>query len=53
MQTFNVNLTATEVSLLLQLVNNESSLYNNSNDSTDVAHFNNCENVLNKLYNAN
>jgi hypothetical protein len=51
--TFNVNLTADEVSLLLQLVNNESSYYNNSDDETDVAYFNTCESITNKLYNTN
>jgi hypothetical protein len=49
---YNVNLTAEEVSLLLQLVNNESSYYNNSDDETDVAHYNTCESIADKLYTA-
>ena len=45
-------LTTNEVNLLLQLVENEAGFFDNSDDETDSAHFNNCQNVLNKLFNA-
>ena len=45
-------LTTNEVNLLLQLVEQEASYYDNSDDETDSTHFNNCQNVLNKLFNA-
>jgi hypothetical protein len=45
-------LTANEVNLLLQLVEQEASYYDSSDDETDSTHFNNCQNVLNKLFNA-
>ena len=45
-------LTTNEVNLLMQLVEHEASFYDNSDDETDTAHFNNCESVLNKLFNA-
>ena len=45
-------LTTNEVNLLLQLVEQEASYYDSSDDETDSTHFNNCQNVLNKLFNA-
>jgi hypothetical protein len=45
-------LTTNEVNLLLQLVEQEASYYDSSDDETDSTHFNNCNNVLNKLFNA-
>ena len=45
-------LTTNEVNLLLQLVEQEASYYDSSDDETDTTHFNNCNNVLNKLFNA-
>ena len=45
-------LTTNEVNLLLQLVEQEASYYDSSDDETDTAHFDNCTSVLNKLFNA-
>ena len=45
-------LTTNEVNLLMQLVEHEASYYDSSDDETDSTHFNNCQNVLNKLFNA-
>jgi hypothetical protein len=45
-------LTTNEINLLMQLVEHEASYYDSSDDETDTAHFNNCNNVLNKLFNA-
>ena len=45
-------LTANEINLLMQLIESEASFFDNSDDETDTTHFNNCESVLNKLYNA-
>jgi len=45
-------LTTNEVNLLLQLVEQEASYYDSSDDETDSTHFNNCNNVFNKLVNA-
>ena len=50
--TYTVNLTANEINLLMQLTESESQFFDNSDDETDSAHFNNCESVLDKLYNA-
>lgn len=50
---YNIDLNAEEVTLLLQLVNNESSFYNNSDDDVDVAYANTCNTLLDKLYTAN
>ena len=51
-QTYTVNLTANEVSTLLELVKAEQQHYEDSEDTTDVAVYTLCDNILNKLYNA-
>ena len=51
--TYTVNLTANEVSALLDLVKAEQQHYTDSEDSTDVAAYTLCDNILNKLYTAN
>ena len=45
-------LTANQINLLLQLVEQEASRYDSSDDETDNAHFNNCQAVLDKLFRA-
>lgn len=52
-KTYTVTLTANEVNLLMQLVESEASYYDEREDYTDTAHFDNCNTVLEKLYNAN
>ena len=49
---YTVSLTAEQINLLMQLVEHEQAFYEDSEDSTDTAHYENCESVLNKLYNA-
>ena len=51
--TYNVNLTASEVSTILELVKAEQLHYEGSEDSTDAAVYTLCDNILNKLYTAN
>lgn len=47
-----VDLTANEVSVLLDLVKAEQQHYEDSEDTTDVAVYTLCDNIINKLYNA-
>ena len=47
-----VDLTAEELGLILDLVKAEQEHYTDSNDDTDVAQYNVCDSVINKLYNA-
>ena len=49
---YTIDLTANEVSVLLDLVKAEQQHYEHSEDSTDVAVYTLCDNILNKLYNA-
>jgi len=51
--TYNVNLTANELSTILDLVKAEQQHYTDSTDSTDLAVYTLCDNILNKLYSAN
>ena len=51
--TYTVNLTASEVSALLDLVKAEQQHYEDSADTTDCAVYTLCDNILNKLYSAN
>lgn len=47
-----VDLTAEELGLVLDLVKAEQLHYEDSEDDTDVAQYNVCDSVINKLYNA-
>ena len=51
--THTVNLTASEVGALLDLVKAEQQHYEDSEDTTDCAVYTLCDNILNKLYSAN
>ena len=50
--TYTVNLTANQINLLMQLVEHEAQFFDNSDDETDTAHFDDCESVIDLLYNA-
>ena len=49
---YTVDLTAEELGLLLDLAKAEQNCYEDSEDSTDVAQYNLCDSVINKLHNA-
>jgi hypothetical protein len=47
-----IDLTAEELGIILDLVKAEQNWYADSDDSTDVAQYNACDSIINKLYNA-
>ena len=47
-----VELTAEELGLLLDLAKAEQNYYEDSEDDTDVAQYNLCDSIIQKLYNA-
>jgi len=49
---YTVDLTADELGVVLDLVKAEQQHYEDSDDDTDVAQYNICDSVINKLYNA-
>ena len=51
-KTFTVKLTADEISVIESLLQYEAEFYSNSDDDTDVAAYNICDSVINKLLNA-
>jgi len=45
-----IDLTAEELGLVLDLVKAEQLHYEDSEDATDVAQYNTCDSIINKLY---